>query len=137
VRTTIILDTNVLISALMSPLSTSRQAVVAAFRDFQPIWSRETWDELEEVSGRRKFARWYSEEERLSFLVMLAQSLRMETVTEHISDCADPKDNKFLELAVSTNTKVIVSGDVDLLQMHPYQGIAIIPPRLFLDSLAP
>ncbi|WP_373274988.1 putative toxin-antitoxin system toxin component, PIN family [Parapedobacter tibetensis] len=36
-----------------------------------------------------------------------------------LTDCRDPKDNKFLELAVSAKAHAIVTGDLDLLILHP------------------
>ena len=44
----------------------------------------------------------------------------------------DPEDNKFLELAVNGNANVIVSGDADLLALHPFRGIPIEAPAKFM-----
>ena len=49
--------------------------------------------------------------------------------------CRDPKDDKFLEVAISGQADVIVSGDEDLLTMNPFPGIPIITPRAFLHML--
>ena len=49
--------------------------------------------------------------------------------------CRDPKDDKFLEVAISGQADVIVSGDEDLLTMNPFSGIPIITPRAFLHML--
>jgi putative PIN family toxin of toxin-antitoxin system len=132
----IILDTNVLISALMYPNSPSSQAVTAAFRYFQPIVSSTTWNEFERVSGRKKFERFYNAEERASFLFMLAQSVHMVEITVTTTDCRDQKDNQFLDLALSTACQVLVSGDTDLRTMNPYHGISIISPAEFLEMLS-
>jgi len=43
-----------------------------------------------------------------------------------VTDCKDPKDNMFLECAISADAKVIVSGDNHLLELHPYHGIEIL-----------
>lgn len=51
-----------------------------------------------------------------------------------ITDCRDPKDNIFLELALTCQAQYLVSGDKDLLSLHPYQGIQIITARDFLQS---
>jgi putative PIN family toxin of toxin-antitoxin system len=51
-----------------------------------------------------------------------------------ISDCRDPKDNKFLELANDGNTGYIITGDKDLLTLHP-SGISIVTPAQFLSIL--
>mgnify|MGYP000025150632 FL=1 len=131
----IILDTNVLISALMYPNSPSSRAVTNAFHYFQPIASHSTWDEFESVSGRKKFERFYSAEDRTMFLYLLAQSTRIMDVTVTTEDCRDPKDNQFLNLALSSSCQLIVSGDADLRSMNPYNGISIISPAEFLALL--
>lgn len=44
-----------------------------------------------------------------------------------------PRHHKFLELAVSGRATHIVTGDSDLLALHPFQGIQILPPHSFLE----
>lgn len=51
-----------------------------------------------------------------------------------VNDCRDPKDNKFLEIAISGNADCIVSGDKDLMVLHPYRGISILTPMQFLEQ---
>jgi predicted nucleic acid-binding protein len=53
-------------------------------------------------------------------------------VTEVVSECRDPKDNKFLELALSGKALCIISGDDDLLVLHPFRGIPVVSPQTFL-----
>jgi predicted nucleic acid-binding protein len=50
--------------------------------------------------------------------------------------CRDPKDDKFLEVAVAGKADVIVSEDEDLLVLHPFRGIPIVGPAQFLEMLA-
>jgi predicted nucleic acid-binding protein len=47
----------------------------------------------------------------------------------------DPKDDKFLQVAVAGKADVIVSGDEDLLVLHPFSGIPILRPAAFLRML--
>jgi hypothetical protein len=49
-----------------------------------------------------------------------------------IAECRDPKDNKFLELAVAGNADCVITGDKDLLILNPFRGIKIISPRDFI-----
>jgi predicted nucleic acid-binding protein len=50
-----------------------------------------------------------------------------------VHECRDPKDDKYLELAVAGKADVIVSSDVGHLQvMHPWRGIAILSPADYL-----
>jgi predicted nucleic acid-binding protein len=46
--------------------------------------------------------------------------------TTPVTECRDPKDNKFLELAISAKADVLVSSDVHLLEMHPFRGVKIL-----------
>ena len=51
----------------------------------------------------------------------------------HFALCRDPKDDIFLDIAVSGNADAIVSGDQDLLTIHPFENIPILPPRAVLE----
>jgi uncharacterized protein len=55
-------------------------------------------------------------------------------VDVQISACGDPKDDKFLSLAVSGHATHIITGDADLLALHPFQGIQILAPGTFLEA---
>jgi len=46
--------------------------------------------------------------------------------------CRDPKDNKYLELAVAANASCIVTGDQDLLVLNPFRNIPILTSADFL-----
>ncbi len=54
-------------------------------------------------------------------------------ITETIEVCRDPKDDKFLELAVSGYADCIVSKDHDLLVLHPFGDVAILNVPQFLN----
>ena len=55
----IVCDTNALVSAAILPGSVSRQALLYAVENFQLVHSEETWAELDEVIGRKKFDRYF------------------------------------------------------------------------------
>lgn len=57
-------------------------------------------------------------------------------ITERITMCRDPKDDKFLELAMSGRADVIVSGDSDLLVLDRFRDIPILTPAAFAHALA-
>jgi putative PIN family toxin of toxin-antitoxin system len=50
-----------------------------------------------------------------------------------IRACRDPRDDKFLEVAVHGHADLIVTGDADLLALNPFQGIAILTPAEYLE----
>lgn len=49
----------------------------------------------------------------------------------------DPDDDKFLACAVAAAVEYIVSGDGDLLDVSPYEGVTAIQPRVFVDNVLP
>lgn len=49
----------------------------------------------------------------------------------------DPTDDKFLELAISGKAEFLVTGDEDLLVLHPFQDTAILTPSDFLAQDPP
>ena len=130
-----VIDTGVAISAVMLPHSVPRQAFDLAAERGQLLVSAATIAELDEVFRRPKFNKYIREDERLEFLAALVRKAENVEVAVVIKDCRDPKDNKFLELAVSGSASHIVSGDADLLILHPFQGIAIVTPQAFLESV--
>lgn len=133
----IVIDTNTFISRLLAPSSVPAQAVKLAFEIGIVITSSQTLGELTEVLNRGKFDRYVTKENRQLFLQKLGLITQLVEVRESIFDCRDVKDNKFLELAVSGNALVIITGDRDLLTLTPFRGIAIITPRQFIDTYFP
>src|SRR5208337_3333818 len=63
------------------------------------------------------------EEERLLFLAAFIRAAKVVDVTSKVTECIDPKDNKFLELAVSGKATCVVSGDSGLLVLNAFQGV--------------
>jgi predicted nucleic acid-binding protein len=49
-----------------------------------------------------------------------------------VTDRRDAKDNKYLELALAAGAETIVSGDFDLLVLHPWRGVRILDPAGYL-----
>jgi predicted nucleic acid-binding protein len=49
----------------------------------------------------------------------------------------DPKDDKFLDLAVNGRADVVVTGDNDLLALDPFRGIAILTPAAYISRQLP
>jgi predicted nucleic acid-binding protein len=66
------------------------------------------------------------------WLRQVLAAAELVAITERIAPCRDLKDDKFLELAVSGKAEMIVSGDGDLLDSHPFRGIPIVTPATFV-----
>jgi putative PIN family toxin of toxin-antitoxin system len=129
-----VFDTNVLISALLLPDSKPRQAFDLALQKGKGLLSFGVLAELYDVLGRKHLHRYIDEDDIQTFVAVLTRETEWVDVTEKLMVCRDPKDNKFLELAVAGGASYIVSGDSDLLALHPFRGIQIVPPHLFLRT---
>ncbi|WP_283757111.1 putative toxin-antitoxin system toxin component, PIN family [Roseofilum casamattae] len=128
-----VIDTNVVISALLFKSSIPFQAIELAEKQGPILYSEVTLKELERVLDRPKFNKYVSVEERNVFLLKFLSSCELVNITEEIDVCRDEKDNKFLELAVSGNANILITGDADLLVLHPFQSIEILTPDRFMD----
>jgi putative PIN family toxin of toxin-antitoxin system len=135
-RRRVVLDTNVLISRLLAPRAAAARAVHLATGSDSVLASAATLMELADVLSRPKFDPYVSIQERQTFLRMFARLAEHVAISRPIRACRDPKDDKFLELAVNGDAGLIVTGDAELLGLHPFHAIAILTPSAFL-ALAP
>ncbi len=83
--------------------------------------------------SRPKFEKYVSLETRLAFIENIISNAFPVQIKEKINICRDPKDNRFLELAVTSGASCIISGDQDLIILSPFQGIPIISCADFLQ----
>ena len=131
----IVLDSNLIVSAILNPEGIATLALEIAVENFEIVITRETILEQADVLSRDKFNRYVPIEVRQMLLKNYAESAKEVAVLEEVTDCKDPKDNKFLALALASHAKLIVSGDKrDLLCMNPYRGVDIIGLRAFVES---
>jgi putative PIN family toxin of toxin-antitoxin system len=135
----VVLDTNVIISALLS----SRGAPAKLLsrwenNEFEVAVSPQLLAELGRALHYPNIARYLklSEEEIGTFLrhyvgsaTLIISQENLEVITQ------DPDDNRILECAVDTNASFIVTGDAHLLKLEEYRGIVILPPAAFLAYL--
>jgi uncharacterized protein len=133
-RQRIVIDTNVYVSRLLREQSKPGRAVGRAWTDGITLVSDATVKELREVLMRQKFAR-YIRREQVDPYVTQVWNIALHIVDcPPIRACRDPKDDKFLEVAVHGRADAIVTGDSDLLDLHPFRGIAILTPAEYLES---
>jgi len=129
-----VFDTNVLVSALVSPQSTSRKAFDRARSSGILLLSPAVTAELREVLSRRKLRRYFNEDKvGLWLAILIHESVWIDDADE-VVECRDPKDDKFLGLGVAGHATHIVSGDSDLLVLDPFRNIRIVTPRQFLST---
>ncbi|MDB9307560.1 putative toxin-antitoxin system toxin component, PIN family [Aphanizomenon sp. CS-733/32] len=131
----IVIDTNVLLSAALSPDGTARKALDKAYKQFKIAQSEQTYQELKTRIYKSKFDKYISDEERQDFLEVVKKYSQFIEITTQIDICRDPDDNKFLELAKEANAEFLITGDQDLLSLKTlveYQN-QIITPRDFIS----
>jgi uncharacterized protein len=131
-----VVDTNVLVSALLQP-SGRTAAALDAIRAVGGvlIFSDETFAELAVRLARPKFDRYVNQMIRRQFLSDLAAVAEWVTITGAVRACRDPDDDKVLETAVNGEADCIVTGDRDLLALDPFEGVMIFTPRDLLCAL--
>lgn len=128
----IVFDTSVLVSAVLLPRSIPRQAFDHALGAGTILVSEATLAELDEVLRRPKFERYQAEDRRREFMAGLVADAELIEIDQSVAACRDPKDDKFLELALCGRASVIVTGDADLLVLHPFRETAILTPQAYL-----
>ena len=131
----LVIDTNILISGLMSVNSLPQQVFDYATSQAILLISDEVQSEIENVISRPKLQKYITLERRTKFLSELSQQVERVTIKQQIRACRDPKDDKFLDLAVCGEANYIITGDTDLLDLHPFQNISIIKAANFLTAV--
>lgn len=133
-RPRVVIDTGVLVSRILRPQSVPAQAVALALTKTVSLVSEESLTELTSVITRPKFAAYIDPKDAREFVEALAAMADIVHVTLTVSACRDPQDDKFLALALSGQADIIITGDDDLLTLHPFRGISILTPRQFLEA---
>jgi putative PIN family toxin of toxin-antitoxin system len=131
-RRRIVVDTNVLVSRLLLPQSTPAQAVRKARGDGRLLVSEATMYELAEVLARPKLDLYINLKDRRQFLRQLGRVAEFVPIVQLVRECRDAKDDKFLEVALNGSADLIITGDADLLALHPWRRLAILTPAEYL-----
>ncbi len=136
----VVLDTNVLISAVLSRGSPP-DLILRAWRtgSFELVISTPLLRELEKVLARPRIRRrlQWSTDERTIFVAALSEGALVVTPEEELRVIrADVADNRVLEAAVRAEADFIVSGDRHLLELRSHEGIRIVTPARFLAIIA-
>jgi putative PIN family toxin of toxin-antitoxin system len=129
----IVLDTNVFISGIF--FSGPPHRILQGWRDgrIQLVLTPEIFEEYQRVAAviHEKFPA-VDLTRLLDMVVVEAEMCQAEPLFEAVS--ADPDDDKFIACALSSGSKLIVSGDKHLLDVNGYRGIEILKPRPFVDK---
>ena len=129
----VILDTNVIISGIF--FSGPPFQILTAWRDgrIRLVLSKEILNEYVQVAD--KISKKYNELKIDKILELITIHSEMIIPSDmNIDVCRDDSDIKFLSCAISSNTKVIVSGDRHLLELNGYSDIEIISPKKYVEK---
>ncbi len=134
-----VLDTNVLIAAVINAKSSVTQEIYQKFLilHFTLIISPEVLEEIEDLINRKRIAERHKLTAREREVVMseIASLSYIVPGTTQVEIVRDPDDDKIIAAAVEGNADYIVSRDKDLLDLKQYQGIKIITPEKFMGIL--
>ena len=132
-RPHVVLDTNVLISALLfgGPPRAILEMILAGAVDFS--LSVPIFDDFTDVLHRPKFG--FSSEQAMAVVKELSGLCAIVGPSEQISVIrADPDDDRILECALEARAGIIISGDAYLLDLGVYRGIRIMNPSEFFQT---
>lgn len=130
-----VLDTNILISALLFKGIPGQLLEFAIAGSFRAVTSPTLLDELDEKLRGKFQLRGTEADQVRSDLEDLCDVVSTIPHLEAVKD--DPDDDRVLECAVAGRADVIVSGDRHLLKLGSFDGIAILSVRHFMDRINP
>jgi len=130
----VIIDTNLWVSFLIGKELVSLKGLIIDGQ-VQPVFSKESLDELKQVTQRPKLQKYFPPEKVNELLLFLnAISLFVE-IQSNVEVCRDPKDNFLLAIAQESQADYLITGDQDLLILEKFQSTKIISYRNLLAIL--
>jgi len=114
----VVIDANTIASAALKADSVPERAVLFAIIHGSLYLSEPVVEEIREVLERPKFQKYITEERRTSVIALLLASAHFVTPLDKVTACRDPKDDKYLELALAAQASFIVTGDKDCCPFH-------------------
>ena len=128
----VVIDTNVVVSASFDPASVPARAVYELLEEHVVLISSELGAEYAEVLARPELDRFVSREDRDKLRAKIAQAATLISNIPALRVCGDPDDDMLLSLAVAGGADCVITGDRDVLRLHPFRGVAILRPSEFL-----
>ncbi len=135
----VVLDTNVLVSGLISSKGPPGEIQRAWRRQgFELVTSAPLLHEFLEVLTYPRIRKrlYWSDAELSDYLESFLAAVVLVTPTAMLEISRDPDDNRILEAAYAANADYIVTGDADLLVLREFSGIAILAPAVFVRLVA-
>ena len=128
----IVFDASALIGAALKAASVPERALLRAEDVDVFALSVAVESEIVDVLNRPKFAAAIRPERRAHILDVLRREAAWFDSIERVADCRDPKDDKYLELALASGAETTVSSDDDRLVLNPWRGVRILRPAAYL-----
>ena len=128
----VVLDTNVLVSALLFKGTLSKIIELWQGGKILPVISKETFDELRTVLEYPKFSLTQDEIQSIIENEVLPFFEIVDVIKDVKDISKDPSDNKFISCALSASADYLVSGDKDLYDLRRFRSIKIIKVSDFL-----
>ncbi|AEB11279.1 putative toxin-antitoxin system toxin component, PIN family [Marinithermus hydrothermalis] len=133
----VVLDTNVYIAALLTPYGVPWRVLELWYEgQYELVISQPVFAELQEVLGRKKFAKRIDpllSDALLEDLKRLATWVRLKAPAN--VSVRDPKDLMVLGTALGGKARFIVTGDEDMLVLRSFRGIRILTPKEALEVI--
>lgn len=135
----VVLDTNILISALLFKERLARIYEAIEYRELTLCFTKATFAEFTNVLQRKKFER-----------VLRRHGIAVREVIDFVRERADIRptpssvpmlvpedvaDNQILAAAAAGNAVCIVSGDTHITRLSVFGDIPILTPQQFLEAL--
>ena len=131
----LVIDTNVLVSAILSPVSISAKVLNWGEDNGVILYSTTTLTEVLSVLGRSKFSKYIDHDDIDGLSIRIKTVWLFVEILNQVQLCRDPKDDKFIDLALNGEASHLISGDKDLLVLNPIKNTSVISPRTFWDEI--
>ena len=128
----VVVDTNILVSFAIRPNSDFEKIFDHIAAHGVSLVSDDTVAELFDVLSREKFRKYIPLDQSIDYVEWYAGISERVLVTEHVVACDDPKDDKFLSLAVAGKADCLIAGDRHLLDMVKFNDVPIYRPAQFI-----
>lgn len=134
----VVLDSNVVMAGFLWPGICTRFFELANAGHLEPFTSRDLLDEISQVLHRPKHAQHvartgFTARQLVNHYQRFAKRIPVQKFTQQI--CRDADDDAVLACALAANAELIITGDKDLLVLHPFRNIQILNPAEALRKL--
>ncbi len=131
-----VIDANVWVSALLTPGTARKLIDRLKTARFQLVYSDQIFEELLEVTARKKLAPKLSREDNTDLIELIQQRGVLVDLKYPLPAISrDPKDDMYLSCALLSNSDFLVTGDQDLLLLKTHGQTKIVNPAEFLAAL--